>query len=333
VPSARVAIGHGQMTEKEMEKTVRAFVAGQFDVLVSTTIVENGLDLPRANTILIERADLFGLAELHQLRGRVGRSDHKAYCFLLMDRDAPPDEEARKRLKAIEEFSHLGSGFAIAIKDLEIRGAGNLLGPQQSGHIAAIGYEMYCRLLREAVHGVQQKGERPAAKPVAEEDLEVDVDLRISAYLPAEFVADPRLRLELLREMDGATSEEALAAITASLQDRFGKCPPPVEALLRVFLLKHLLAPQGVRAVQLVEADRVVVHHRADRQLGGSWLDAFLGVRLVEGGKTHLMLPKPGGDPGPAALAFLLDALLGRRSSPTMSTRCAPTERTRERRR
>jgi transcription-repair coupling factor (superfamily II helicase) len=165
VPSARVAIGHGQMTEKEMEKTVRAFVAGQFDVLVSTTIVENGLDLPRANTILIERADLFGLAELHQLRGRVGRSDHKAYCFLLMDRDAPPDEEARKRLKAIEEFSHLGSGFAIAIKDLEIRGAGNLLGPQQSGHIAAIGYEMYCRLLREAVHGVQQKGERPRRSP------------------------------------------------------------------------------------------------------------------------------------------------------------------------
>lgn len=151
VPGAKIAIGHGQMTENEVEQTVRAFVRGEFDVLVSTTIVENGLDLPRANTILIDHADRFGLAELHQLRGRVGRSDEKAFCYLMLDRDEPPGDEAKKRLKTLEEFSQLGAGFAIAMKDLEIRGAGNLLGPQQSGHIAAVGYDMYCQLLRQAV--------------------------------------------------------------------------------------------------------------------------------------------------------------------------------------
>src|SRR5262249_33893796 len=145
----------------------------------------NGLDIPRANTILIDRADHYGLAELHQLRGRVGRSDKKAYCYLLMDRDAPPNEDARKRLKAIEEFGHLGAGFAIAIKDLEIRGAGNLLGPQQSGHIAAVGYEMYCRLVKEAVqrHQAQPRAAGAVSPADSEDQLEVDVDLRVSAYL------------------------------------------------------------------------------------------------------------------------------------------------------
>ena len=156
-PGARVAIGHGQMSEDEVEKTVRAFVRGEFDILVSTTIVENGLDLPRANTILIDRADQFGLGELHQLRGRVGRNDQKAWCYLMLDHDAPPSEDAKKRLKALEELSQLGAGFAIAMKDLEIRGAGNLLGPQQSGHIAAVGYDMYCQLLQQAVQAHKEK--------------------------------------------------------------------------------------------------------------------------------------------------------------------------------
>jgi len=284
-PGARIAIGHGQMTEAEIEKTVRAFVRGEYDVLVSTTIVENGLDIARANTILIDRAEHFGLAELHQLRGRVGRSSEKAYCYLLLDRDEPPSLEARQRLKALEEFSHLGAGFQIAMKDLEIRGAGNLLGPQQSGHIAAVGYDMYCQLLRSAVESAKQH------QPVAMHVVEVDVDLRVQAFLPLDFLGDPRQRLELLREMDEAVDDEHLIALEAELRDRYGKLPPPVRTLLRVFRLKHGLQGLGVLGVQWVDQDRVVVRHPPGVPLGGAWLDCFTDVRPVEAGKTHLMLP------------------------------------------
>ncbi|MBL8754225.1 MAG: DEAD/DEAH box helicase, partial [Planctomycetes bacterium] len=308
VPGARVAIGHGQMGEAEVEQTVRAFVRGEFDVLVSTTIVENGLDIARANTILIDRAEHFGLAELHQLRGRVGRSSEKAYCLLLLDRDEPPGLEARARLKALEEFSHLGAGFAIAMKDLEIRGAGNLLGPQQSGHIASVGYDMYCQLLRSAVESCKQH------KPVAVHVVEVDVDLRVQAFLPQDFLTDPRARLELLREMDEATDDDRLRELEAELQDRYGKLPPPVRTLLRVFRLKHGLMGLGVHGVQWVEQDRIVVRHPAGVPLGGAWLDCFADVRPVEAGKTHLMLPhKRGGKVYEAddVLAFVLGAITG----------------------
>ncbi|MCC6781949.1 MAG: transcription-repair coupling factor [Planctomycetes bacterium] len=286
VPTARVAIGHGQLTERELERTLRAFVAGQVDVLVCTSIVENGLDIPSANTILVDRADHFGLAELHQLRGRVGRSDVRAACWLLMDRLAPPPESARQRLAALAEFSHLGAGFAIAMKDLEIRGAGNLLGPQQSGHIAAVGYEMYCHLLRSAVEQAKVLG-----APVSAEIREVDVDLQVSAFVPEDFVGDSKARLELLREMDGATNPGEAARIRADLIDRHGKLPKPVEVLLRVFLLKHLLLDEDVLALQRTGPDRVVVRHAANRPLGGAWLDWFADVRRVEAGKTHLVFP------------------------------------------
>ncbi|MEC9048226.1 MAG: transcription-repair coupling factor [Planctomycetota bacterium] len=286
-PGAKIAIGHGQMTEVQVEKTVRAFVRGEFDVLVSTTIVENGIDIARANTILIDRADHFGLAELHQLRGRVGRSSEKAYCYLLLDRDAPPSQEAKQRLKALEEFSHLGAGFAIAMKDLEIRGAGNLLGPQQSGHIASVGYDMYCQLLHAAVESA--KVDRRAVAQV----VEVDVDLRLQAFLPETFLKDPRQRLELLREMDEATDDERFGQLDAELRDRYGKLPKPVATLLRQFRLKHALMQLEVHSVQWVEDDRLVVRHASGVPLGGSWLDHFESVRPVEAGKTHLMLPRP----------------------------------------
>jgi transcription-repair coupling factor (superfamily II helicase) len=308
VPGAKIAIGHGQMTENEVEQTVRAFVRGEFDVLVSTTIVENGLDLPRANTILIDHADRFGLAELHQLRGRVGRSDEKAFCYLMLDRDEPPGDEAKKRLKTLEEFSQLGAGFAIAMKDLEIRGAGNLLGPQQSGHIAAVGYDMYCQLLRQAV---EAKKQQLPAGPVIHE---VDVDLRLQAYLPTEFLQDSKQRLELLREMDEAVDDSSLERLRQELRDRFGKLPPPVQNLLRVFRLKHGLLGMSVLSVQWVEQDRLVVRHPIGVPLGGSWIDAFAGVRPVEAGKTHLMLPPLSRGRlrnGEDVLQFLLDALSG----------------------
>ncbi|MFN3241825.1 MAG: transcription-repair coupling factor [Planctomycetota bacterium] len=306
-PGAKIAIGHGQMTEVQVEKTVRAFVRGEFDVLVSTTIVENGIDIARANTILIDKADHFGLAELHQLRGRVGRSSEKAYCYLLLDRDTPPGQEARQRLKALEEFSHLGAGFAIAMKDLEIRGAGNLLGPQQSGHIASVGYDMYCQLLRSAVESA--KVDRRAIAQV----VEVDVDLRLQAYLPEQFLKDPRQRLELLREMDEATDDERFRQLEAELRDRYGKLPKPVTTLLRQFRLKHALMQLEVHSVQWVEDDRLVVRHPAGVPLGGSWLDHFREVRPVEAGKTHLMLPRPrrGKQTADKVLELLLGATTG----------------------
>jgi len=321
VPKARIAVGHGKMTELQMEKTLRAFIRGDADVLVCTTIIENGLDIPRANTILIERADRFGLAELHQLRGRVGRSSQKAHCHLLLERGIPPGDEAKKRLKALEEFSGLGAGFAIAMKDLEIRGAGNLLGPEQSGHIAAVGYEMYCQLLKAAVENARNDTREP------HQIQEVDVDLGLKAFLPDNFLVEPKARLELLREMDGAVSPMAAKAIGVSIQDRFGTMPPPVENLLLVFLLKHLLLTQDVLGIQLTEPDRLVVRHRPQRPLGGAWLDSFADVRPVESGKTHLLLPTPRGSRGrprggqhnsERTLAFLLDALLGKAEMPTI---------------
>jgi hypothetical protein len=171
------------------------------------------------------------------------------------------------------------------MKDLEIRGAGNLLGPQQSGHIASVGYDMYCQLLRSAVDAAK------AHKPVVVHVVEVDVDLRLQAFLPLDFLTDPRQRLELLREMDEAVDDERLRDLEAELRDRYGKLPPPVRTLLRVFRLKHGLMGLGVHAVQWVEQDRLVVRHPPGVPLGGSWLDCFHDVRPVEAGKTHLMLP------------------------------------------
>jgi len=315
VPDARVAIGHGQLGEAEMERTMRDFVRGDSDVLVCTSIVENGLDIPRANTILIDDANLFGLAELHQLRGRVGRSAVQAHCYLLLDPLAPPPEAARKRLKAIEELSHLGAGFAIAMKDLEIRGAGNLLGPQQSGHIAAVGYDMYAQLLQHAVELARTRQTHDAAPLTLPPVVEVDVDLRLNAFLPEDLVPEPRARLELLREMDGAVDPATEAQLRRDLTDRFGRLPKPVENLLRVYLVKHLLAPLGVRSIQLVE-DRLLVRHPIGTPISaGAWLDVFADVRPIEAGKTHLILPgrkgKDGGRPwrGEEVLALLSRAL------------------------
>ncbi|MEO0478239.1 MAG: transcription-repair coupling factor [Planctomycetota bacterium] len=296
LPHAKVAIGHGQLTETQLEKTLRSFTRGEVEVLVCTSIVENGLDIARANTILIDRAEMFGLAELHQLRGRVGRSSEKAYCYLMIDRLHPPPEASRKRLRALEELSRLGAGFQIAMKDLEIRGAGNLLGPQQSGHIGAVGYEMYCELLRGAVERAREEpatDDAPKRRVEVEAPREVDVDLRVKAFLPDDLIRDPRQRLEILREMDAATTPAETHRIREDLSDRFGHLPEPTETLLRIFLIKHALMQLSVHAVQNIEGERLLVRHDPARPLGGAWLNAFTDVRAVEAGKTHLMLPKP----------------------------------------
>ena len=191
VPEARIAIGHGQMTEGQLEKVMLDFVDHQFDLLLATTIVESGLDIPNANTIFIDEADRYGLADLHQLRGRVGRYKHRAYCYLLVDPHKHLSTTAARRLRAIEEFSQMGAGFAIAMRDLEMRGAGNILGTQQSGHIATVGYELYCELLEQAIRKLKQMPPKVS--------LDISIDLPCEAYIPRAYVPDMRLKIDLYR--------------------------------------------------------------------------------------------------------------------------------------
>jgi len=230
VPEVRIAVGHGQMDQGELEETMLKFLAKEIDVLVCTTIIESGLDIPNVNTILINQADMFGLADLHQLRGRVGRYKRQAFCYLLLPPDRPLVPQAQKRLKAIEEFSELGAGFKIAMRDLEIRGVGNLLGREQHGHIAAIGYDLYCRLLEKAV--------KKTKKQVVVEPLETHVDLALDTWIPEDYIPDLRTRVEVYRRLTGCRTEEALQEAEREILDRFGAVPPPVEGFIRTMRVK-----------------------------------------------------------------------------------------------
>ena len=227
VPEARIAIAHGQMDEGRLEQTVIDFWEGNFDVLVCTTIIESGIDMPTVNTLVVERADLLGLGQLHQIRGRVGRSGSRAYAYLFHPRDKSLSQEAYERLKTIGEATDLGSGFKIAMRDLEIRGAGNLLGEAQSGHIAAVGYDLYCQLVTEAV--AEMKGEEiPSIIP------ELKLDVPSDAFLPSDYVPREESRLDAYRRLAGVTSHEDVDDIEREWLDRYGKLPAPAEALLRV---------------------------------------------------------------------------------------------------
>jgi transcription-repair coupling factor (superfamily II helicase) len=251
VPEARIAVVHGQMAEGELEQGMLRFVRREADVLVATTIIESGLDIPNANTMFINQADNYGLADLHQLRGRVGRYKHRAYAYLLLDGDRSVSPTAARRLKAIEEFTALGAGFKIAMRDLEIRGAGNILGNQQSGHIAAVGYEMYCQLLENAVRNLRNQ---PLRTP-----LEVALDLPWSAYLPRDYVAGQRLRIEAYRHLSRVRRLERLEDFRQELRDRYGPPPEPAEWLLRLAELRLLAARWKVATVHLEKPSEGVV--------------------------------------------------------------------------
>jgi transcription-repair coupling factor (superfamily II helicase) len=229
-PRARVVVGHGQMNERELERVMLAFVRDQADVLVSTTIVENGLDIPRANTIIINRADRFGLSELYQLRGRVGRSSRRAYAYLLVPPGGQVTPLAQRRLSALREFSELGSGFRLAALDLELRGAGNLLGREQHGHIGAVGFDLYCQMMERAV--AAKKGEAPAS------ELRATLNLGLDIRIPPEYISAEALRLRSYKRIAGVTSEADRDAVRAELSDRFGPLPPSVENLLEYAVLK-----------------------------------------------------------------------------------------------
>ena len=230
IPEATFRFGHGQMHETELEEVMTEFIAGKFDVLIATTIIESGLDIPNANTIFINDADRYGLSDLHQLRGRVGRYKHKAYCYLLIEPHKHLNPTAARRLQAIETFSDMGAGFAISMRDLEIRGAGNLLGTQQSGHIATIGYELYCQLLENAVRHLKHMP--------AKLSIHVEVDLPVAAFLPDSYVVDRRQKIDLYRRLTRLERFDQIEELRSELRDRFGKIPPAVRRLLSLSELK-----------------------------------------------------------------------------------------------
>jgi transcription-repair coupling factor (superfamily II helicase) len=250
VPEARIGVGHGQMSEKDLEEVLLKFIRHEIDVLVSTTIIENGIDIPLANTIIINRADMYGLSQLYQLRGRVGRSNRRAYAYLLIPAEEGLTEIARRRLAAIREFSDLGAGFRIAALDLELRGAGNLLGGEQSGQIDAIGFDLYTQMLERAVR--ELKGE-----PI-EDEISTAINLGVDIRIPEDYIYDMSQRLRTYKRISSAESEEELADVHAEIADRYGPIPETVENLFEHARLRREASRLGVISIDR-EGDRVAV--------------------------------------------------------------------------
>jgi len=276
-PQARVDIGHGQMDADQLEGVMARFVEGRIDVLVCTTIIESGLDIPNANTIVIDRADRFGLADLYQLRGRVGRAEHKAYAYLLLPREMMTVGAARKRINAIKQYSSLGAGFRIAMRDLEIRGAGSILGTQQSGHIVAVGFDLYCQLLKQAV--AQLKGEKFRARIEVEVRLDfvasneaefvpLGPESRVPAFIPTSYIGDTTLRIQAYRTLAQISTREQWDRLRKEWRDRFGKFPAPVDNLLALTEIKLAAAKAGITRVE-VRDSKLMLTRRGDYILVG----------------------------------------------------------------
>ena len=303
VPECSYAIGHGQMSARELKAVMDGFTRGAFDVLVATTIVENGLDIPAAGTIFIDDADRFGLSEMHQLRGRVGRGSQQAWCFLLLDKTKPIRPVARERIKALEELTHLGAGFAISMKDLEIRGAGNLLGPEQSGHIGAVGYDMYCRLLKSTVERVQHGGGRDETLTVEKIVPGVELELGRRAFLPDGWIPSQETRIDILRQLDAIETDADADEALASLRDRFGRVPAEAQELVRHFRLRARLAPIGIRRLAW-RGDAYLVEYE-DRVALEQWIgQRRVDLRPLKHGLALLMTPPDKRDPA-LALSWL----------------------------
>ncbi|WP_373653440.1 transcription-repair coupling factor [Schlesneria sp. DSM 10557] len=299
VPEAKVDIVHGQMSEDPMELAMWKFVQGETDVLVATTIIESGLDIPNANTIFIHQANNYGLAELHQLRGRVGRYKHRAYCYLVLEEGKTLTPQASRRLKAIEEFSELGAGFKIAMRDLEIRGAGNILGTEQSGHIASVGYELYCQLLENAV--------RAAKRQPLREHRHVEVNLPVTAFLPSEYIPEGRPKIEMYRKFSTVATLELLEELKTELRDRYGPLPEPVEKMIQIRELQILAVQWQIDDIHL-EPGYVVFGYRNPKKIAKLARLSFDPIRIVDEREACLVLPpKP---PEPEELLGLLKRVL-----------------------
>ena len=287
VPEARLVVVHGQMNERELESRMLSFIRGEVDVLVTTTIIESGLDIPNANTIFLDRSDRFGLAELHQLRGRVGRYRHRAYCYLLVPRHRISNV-AERRIRAVEEFQELGAGFRIAMRDLEIRGAGNILGTQQSGHIATVGYDLYCQLLEDAVKELKDEPRENGVDPFVEID--------VGARLPADYAPDERLKIEIYRKLARTRSEEALSVAVAEVEDRFGTIPEEARLLGELAWVRILAGRLESEHVVRPRRDRVALRPRDMRLLLGGLEKIRDRVRVVDERTVHLLLADPAED-------------------------------------
>ncbi|MFI5308951.1 MAG: TRCF domain-containing protein, partial [Polyangiales bacterium] len=295
LPQARIAVAHGKLREATLERVMTDFVDGRYDVLACTAIVENGLDIARANTILIDRADLFGLSQLYQLRGRVGRSRERAYCYLIAPPPSALTDEARARIEALERFSQLGAGFQVASLDLELRGAGDLLGQEQSGNLAAVGFDLFVHMLEDAI--AELRGETI----VHEVDTELTVD--VEQYIPDDYVQDVGLRLSFYKRFASAPDEESVHELAAELEDRFGKPPEPTLQLVRAMALKPALRDLRVLGCD-AGTERVTLHFRNDVPLDRAELVKLAGrsraspsYQLTPGFKLICrFLPTPGVD-------------------------------------
>jgi transcription-repair coupling factor (superfamily II helicase) len=311
VPRARIGVGHGQMRERDLEEVMRQFVDGETDVLVSTMIVESGLDVPNANTMFVNRADHFGLAQLYQLRGRVGRSHRRANCYLLVS-DGDIDEDANRRLKILEHHTELGAGYRIALKDLELRGAGNLLGPEQSGFVTAVGFDMYLRMLDETVKRVMRGDTAPKLQPA-------DVSVDMPSYLPDDYVTSQDAKLDIYRRLTHMTDTAEIEALKAELRDRFGPLPPPAETFFAVAMLRVLGGAAQIESMLLRgnEARITFGEHAVPRMKGIS--AAFHEVQFqAEVRRAHplsLKLTRLGGAELLSGLVRALATLRGRSAS------------------
>ena len=301
VPEARMVVGHGQMGEGELEKAMVKFVAKEADILVATTIIESGLDIPNANTMIIHEADHYGLADLHQLRGRVGRTKLRAYAYLIVDANKLVSPNAQRRLKAIEEFSELGAGFKIAMRDLEIRGAGNILGAEQSGHIAAIGYEMYCQLLENAVRQLKQQPPKVA--------IEVNVDLPWPAYLPRDYVPGQKLRVEVYRRLARLRELKTLDDFRTELQDRYGPIPEAAAWLLKATEVRILCVKHGIGAVHRDNHD-LVFTYRSKKKADALALQSGGRLKVVDEKHLYLRMKHELSESEPPGMYALLRRLL-----------------------
>jgi len=291
VPECSYAIGHGQMGGHELEKVMRIFTRGGVDVLVATTIIESGLDVPAAGTIIVHDADRFGLSELHQLRGRVGRGQQKGYCYLLIEKFKPIRDVARERLKALEEMNQLGAGFQISMKDLEIRGAGNVLGPQQSGHIGAVGYDLYCRLLKATVDRLQDGATLEEVTREDPTEIGAELELGLAAFLPHEWIPSPDARLGVLRELAAMHGEGEFTEAEAGLRDRFGRVPEAARNLLRLFRLKVRL--EGCSITRLAwQGDCYLIEFSDRVALEELFAGKRVDLRPIRTGVAHLRTPR-----------------------------------------
>jgi transcription-repair coupling factor (superfamily II helicase) len=302
VPEARVTAAHGRMGEDAMERVMVSYLAGEFDVLLCTTIIESGIDIPNANTLIVYEADKFGLAQLYQLKGRVGRSTKSSYAYLTYLPGVRMTPDGEKRLQTISEFTELGAGFKIAMRDLEIRGAGNMLGPEQSGQMAAVGYDMYCRLMREAVAELRGKSVPRTA--------DTSVEIKVSAHIPTEYIGDEMLRIEAYKKIAAVDGMQSAKHIREELHDRYGDVPKPVENLVLISLIKAYAARAGL--VSVTRSGRTyTLKYGPERgpDVGRLLcvLEKYKGIAQLKAAEPPFIVLKPPGGAVDELLRFLTD--------------------------